>query len=154
MGPLINKAKHKPKIAKFNFDSLLLMMLPFTKKHNARFVSFKIIGFASIIIVGFDFGVMEVANIVICMVHARFFTKVAISLKTKIGFDGRQWTFIQDRKSKFLFTSSILALWVNFRIKGLQRKKLPQSQHKKCVTPNRNGCKRLLCTILQTKARK
>jgi hypothetical protein len=52
-------------------------MLPF-RKNNASSFSLKIIGFASIIIVGFDSNVMEVANIVICMVHARFFTKVAI----------------------------------------------------------------------------
>lgn len=49
----------------------------FFLKHNARSISLKIIGFASIIIVGFNFRVMEVVNIVICMVRARFFTKVA-----------------------------------------------------------------------------
>jgi hypothetical protein len=52
--------------------------ITFLKKHNARSVSLKIIDFASIIIVGFDSSVMEVANIVICMVHPRFLTKVAI----------------------------------------------------------------------------
>jgi hypothetical protein len=84
-----------------------LGMLPFdeisfSKEPNVEVVILRVIGFALLIIVGFD---PTIVNIGVGVMHARFFIKVAILLKTKSKSIYKQWTFIQTKESK-LFTIS------------------------------------------------
>jgi hypothetical protein len=47
--------------------------------------------FAFLKIIGFDPCKAEVRDITITIIHDGFFSKVAIWLKTKVRFNGRQW---------------------------------------------------------------
>jgi len=89
-----------------------LGMLPFdeisfSKEPNVGVVILRIVGFALLIIVGFDPTIVQVGDIGVGMMCARFFIKVAILLKTKSKFVCKQWTFIQTKEFK-LFTISWL----------------------------------------------
>ncbi len=67
----------------------------------------KIIGFAFVIIIGFDLHVVEVGDLAIGVMYSRFFMKVAIWIKTKERVDGRKWTIIQKKKkTKFFYIVS------------------------------------------------
>jgi hypothetical protein len=65
----------------------------------------RIVGFASLKIIGFDPFKAKVGDIAITIIHDDFFSKAAIWLKTRVGFDGRQWVLIQCNESHFYFTS-------------------------------------------------
>jgi hypothetical protein len=54
----------------------------------------KIIGFASMMMVGFDFHATEVGDLAVGVIHYRFFMKTTIWIKIKEGADGRRWTII------------------------------------------------------------
>jgi len=77
----------------------------FPTELGRRTLILKIIGFATIIIVGFDLAIAEVGDIVVGMVQARFFMKAALWLKTQSDPNGRQWLIIQTSKIRFYFTS-------------------------------------------------
>jgi hypothetical protein len=57
--------------------------ISFSKQPNVGVVILRAIGFALLIIVGFDPTIVEVGDIGFGMMHARFSIKVAILLKTK-----------------------------------------------------------------------
>lgn len=71
------------------------MKFSFQKSLNVVSFIFKITRFALVIIVGFDLVVGEVENIALKVMHAEFFMKVALWMKTKSGSNSKQWTFIQ-----------------------------------------------------------
>jgi hypothetical protein len=52
---------------------------------------FEFIGFRT---VGFDPSKVIVGDVAIIMIHAGFFSKAAVWLKTRTGSDGRQWVLI------------------------------------------------------------
>ncbi len=52
-------------------------------------------GFASAIIIGFDPHVSEIGDLVIRVMHSRFFMKVTIWIKIKERLDGWQQTVVQ-----------------------------------------------------------
>jgi hypothetical protein len=54
----------------------------------------RILGFASLKIIGFDPSKAEVGDIAITITHVGFFSKVAIWLKTKASSNGREWVLI------------------------------------------------------------
>ncbi len=66
----------------------------FSWEPQAGFLLLRIIGFASIRTVGFDPSMVIVGDVAIIMIHAGFFSKAAVWLKTQTGSDGRQWVLI------------------------------------------------------------
>lgn len=80
--------------------------ITFPKEPNVGFVIVKIIGFTSLIIIGFDPHVAKVGDLGIGIMHFGFFMKVAIWIKTRVGSNGslRQWTIIQIQETKFFYT--------------------------------------------------
>jgi hypothetical protein len=68
------------------------MKLVFPGNHKPA--SFSIIGFASIRTVGFDPSKVIIGDVAIIMIHAGFFSKAAVWLKTQTGSDGRLWVLI------------------------------------------------------------
>lgn len=79
--------------------------ISFSKEPNVGVIILRVIGFALLIIVGFDPTIVEFGDIGVGVMHARFFIKVAILLKTKSKSICKLWTFIQTKESK-LFTIS------------------------------------------------
>lgn len=60
----------------------------FSKEPNVGSIIIKIIEFASTVIVGFDLRIVEVGDLAIGMMHAGFFIKETIWIKTKEGANG------------------------------------------------------------------
>jgi hypothetical protein len=83
-----------------NFDEV-----EFSWEPQASLLILKIIGFASLRILGFDPFEAKVEDIAITIIHVSFFSKATIWLKTKAGFDGWQWVFIQSNEFHFYFTN-------------------------------------------------
>jgi hypothetical protein len=79
--------------------------MEFSWELQASSLILRVTGFASLKILGFDPSKAKVRDIAITIIHADFFSKAAIWLKTKAGFDGRQWVLIQSNESHFYFTS-------------------------------------------------
>lgn len=65
----------------FPFDEI-----SFSKEPNVGVVILRVMGFTLLVIVGFDPTIVEVGDIGVGVMHARFFIKVAILLKTKSKF--------------------------------------------------------------------
>jgi hypothetical protein len=77
----------------------------FSWEPQASSLILKVIGFASLKIHGFDPFEAKVKDITIIIIHASFFSKARILLKTKVGSDGWQWVLIQSSDFHFYFTS-------------------------------------------------
>jgi hypothetical protein len=60
----------------------------FSWEPQASFLLLRIIGFASIRTVGFDPSMVIVRDVAIIMIHAGFFSKAVVWLKTHTGSDG------------------------------------------------------------------
>jgi hypothetical protein len=80
--------------------------IAFSREANVGFIIIKITKFASTVIVGFDPRIVEVGDLAIGVMHAGFFIKVTIWIKTRKGAYGWQWTIIQTRECMFFFTIS------------------------------------------------
>lgn len=85
---------------------LFLDDVAFSRGLDVGFVIIKIIGFAFVIIIGFDPRVVEVGDFAIGVMYYGFFMKATIWIKTKEKVDGRKWTFIQTKKTKFFYIVS------------------------------------------------
>jgi hypothetical protein len=68
-------------------------------------VILRIVGFITIRIIGFDPIVVEVGDIAISMQYSKFQTMVAMWLKTRKIFDGRQWSVVQHNEIRLFFVS-------------------------------------------------
>jgi hypothetical protein len=68
----------------FAFDEMT-----FPTEPSAGILVLKITRFASIIVVGFHPAVVEVRDIVVGVLNASYFVKVALWLKTCLNFNGR-----------------------------------------------------------------
>lgn len=64
------------------------------------------VGFVIIKIIGFDPHVAKVGDLAIGIMYFRIFMKVAIWIKTSERVDGRKWTIIQTKKTKFFYIVS------------------------------------------------
>jgi hypothetical protein len=73
---------------------------------NVGYVIVRIIGFASVMIIGFDFHAIEVGDLAISVIHSGFFMKIAIWIKIREGTNGRRWTIIQTQETMFFYTIS------------------------------------------------
>jgi hypothetical protein len=66
----------------------------FSWEPQAGSVILKNLRFAYLKIIGFEPSKVEVGDIAITIIHVRFFSKVAIWLKTRVGSNGWQWVLI------------------------------------------------------------
>jgi hypothetical protein len=55
--------------------------------------------------IGFDPFETEVGDIDITIIHASFFSKATMWLKTRVASNGREWVLIQSTEYHFYFTS-------------------------------------------------
>jgi hypothetical protein len=63
-----------------------------------------IIGFASMIVIGFNPHVTNVGDLATRVMHSRFFMKATIWIQTREGADVKQWTIIETQKTMFFYT--------------------------------------------------
>jgi hypothetical protein len=81
-----------------------MMNFVFPRELNARTLVICITKFTYVIIIGFDPSVAKVGNLAIGITQLRFFMKVTLWIKTRLGIDGRQWSFIQMQQTRFFYT--------------------------------------------------
>jgi hypothetical protein len=83
---------------------LSLNDVAFSRKSNVGSMIIKNFRFAYVIISGFDPHLIVVGDLVIGIMHSRFFMKATIWIKTRERSNGRQWTIIQTQETKFFCT--------------------------------------------------
>jgi hypothetical protein len=83
---------------------LSLNDVAFSREPNVGSVIIIIIGFASMIIIGFDLHAANVGDLAIRVMHFGFFMNATIWIKTREGVDVRQWTIIQTQETMFSYT--------------------------------------------------
>jgi hypothetical protein len=77
------------------------MRFHFLREPNVGTVVIRIIGFTLVIIIRFDPGIVEVGDLVVGVAQSKKFMKVALWIKTILGIDGRQWSFVQTQQAMF-----------------------------------------------------
>jgi hypothetical protein len=78
----------------------------FARGHDVGFVIITITGFVFVIIIGFDPHVAKVGDLAIGIMYYGFFMKPTIWIKARERVDGRKWTIIHTKKTKFFYIVS------------------------------------------------
>lgn len=87
------------------YSSILEFNEGFSWDPQAGSMILRIVGFASLRIIGFDSYEAKLGDIAITIIHTSFFSKAIIWLRTRVGFDGQQWVLVQCSESCFYFSS-------------------------------------------------